>query len=151
MYDVQWLAICIIKVEVPTMLSQSDRRNRGAHKFSQIKLFFFKFSFFTNTISVWNRLPQSIALSPNIESFKENLKKKSFIWLNLCAPRLRLSDWDSIVGTSTKPQFILYSSIRLALVRLQARLSHCNVSIILVTAPGDRRVPVTEATDAKSR
>jgi hypothetical protein len=65
-------------VEVPTMLSQSDRRNRGAHKFSQIKLFFFKFSFFTNTISVWNRLPQSIALSPNIESFKNGICTLTF-------------------------------------------------------------------------
>ena len=60
------------------MLSQSDRRNRGAHKFSQIKLFFFKFSFFTNTISVWNRLPQSIALSPNIESFKNGICTLTF-------------------------------------------------------------------------
>ena len=57
--------------------------------------------------------------------------------MNLCAPRVRLSDWNSmVVGTSTKPPFNLYSSIRLALVRLQARL-HCKVSIILVTAPGD--------------
>jgi hypothetical protein len=104
-------------VDVPTiMLSQSDRRTRGAHKFRQIQSNkdFYKFSFFPNTISVWNSLPQSIALSPNLES-----------------------DWDSmVVGTSTKP-LNLNSSIRLALVRLQARLSHCKVSMILVTAPGD--------------
>jgi hypothetical protein len=58
-------------VDVPTtMLSQSDRRTRGAHKFRQIQSNkdFYKFSFFPNTISVWNSLPQSIALSPNLES-----------------------------------------------------------------------------------
>ena len=55
-------------VEVPTtMLSQSDRHTRGTHKFRQIQSNkdFYKFSFFHNTISVWNSLPQSIALSPN--------------------------------------------------------------------------------------
>lgn len=33
---------------------------------------FYKFSFFSNAISVWNSLPQSIALSPNLKSFKVN-------------------------------------------------------------------------------
>jgi hypothetical protein len=47
-----------------------------------------------------------------------------------------MSDCDSmVVGTSTKSPFILYNSLRLALVLLQARLSYCKVSIILVTAP----------------
>jgi hypothetical protein len=41
------------------------------------------------------------------------------------------------VGTSSKASFILHSSVRLALVRLQARLSHCKVSIILMSTPGD--------------
>jgi hypothetical protein len=44
--------------------------------------------------------------------------------------------WDSmVVGTSAKTPLISYKRISLDLVRLQARLSHCKVSIILVTAP----------------
>ena len=67
-------------VEVPTtMISQSDRRTRGAHKFRQIQSNkdFYKFSFFPNTISVWNSLPQSIALSP---LFKTDRKTSGQIW-----------------------------------------------------------------------
>jgi hypothetical protein len=47
-------------VEVPTtMLSQSHRHTRGAHKFRQIQSNkdFYKYSFSPNTISVWNSLP----------------------------------------------------------------------------------------------
>ena len=39
---------------------------------------FYKFSFFPNTISVWNSLPQSIALSPNLESFKSGISTLTF-------------------------------------------------------------------------
>ena len=46
-------------VEVPTTtLSQSDRRTRGAHKL--------------------NNLSQSIALSPNLESFKSGISTLTF-------------------------------------------------------------------------
>ena len=68
-------------VEVPTsMLSQSDGRTRRAHKFRQIQSNkdFYKFSFFPNTISVWNSLPESIALSPNLESFKSDISTLTF-------------------------------------------------------------------------
>ena len=68
-------------VEVPTtMLSQSDRRTRGAHKLRQIQSNkdFYKYSFFPNTISVWNCLPQSIAHSPNLESFKSGISTLTF-------------------------------------------------------------------------
>ena len=63
-------------VEVPTtMLSQSDRRTRGAHKFKQIQSNkdFYKYSFFPNTISVCNSLPRSIAHSSNLESVKSGI------------------------------------------------------------------------------
>jgi hypothetical protein len=61
------------------MLSQSDMRTRGAHKFRQIQSNkdFYKFSFFPNKI-VWNSLPQSIALSPNLESFKSCISTLTF-------------------------------------------------------------------------
>ena len=68
-------------VEVPTtMLSQSDRRTHGAHKFRQIQSNkdIYKFSFFPNTLSVWNSLPQSIALSPNQESIKSGFSTLTF-------------------------------------------------------------------------
>ena len=68
-------------VEVPTtMLSQSDMGTRGAHKFRQIQSNkdFYKFSFFPNKVSVWNSLPQSIALSPNLESFKSCISTLTF-------------------------------------------------------------------------
>ena len=68
-------------VEVPTtMLSQYDRRTRVAHKFRQIQSNkdCQKFSFFPNTISVWNSLPQSIVLSPNLESFKSGISTLTF-------------------------------------------------------------------------
>ena len=62
------------------MLSQSDRRTHGAHKFRQIQSNkdIYKFSFFPNTLSVWNSLPQSIALSPNLESFKGGISTLTF-------------------------------------------------------------------------
>ena len=83
-------------VEVPTtMLYQSDRRTvtvTGIFLLSQEHSqrdqiyvlvghinsdksvnIFYKFSFFPNTISVWNNLPQSIALPPNLESFKSGI------------------------------------------------------------------------------
>jgi len=61
------------------MLSQYDRRTREAHKFRQIQSNkdFYKFSFFPNTISVWNSLPQSIALSP---LFNTDRKTSGQIW-----------------------------------------------------------------------
>ena len=59
-------------VEVPkTMLSKSDRRTHGEHTISLIQ-----FSpLISNTISIWNILPQSIALSPIalILSFQRNV------------------------------------------------------------------------------
>jgi hypothetical protein len=62
------------------MISQSDRRTHGAHKFRQIQSNkdIYKFSFFPNTLSVWNSLPQSIALSPNLESFKSGISTLTF-------------------------------------------------------------------------
>jgi hypothetical protein len=63
-------------VEVPTtILSQYDRRTRGAHKFRQIQSNkdLYNFTFFHNTISVWNGFPQSIARSPNLDSFKSGI------------------------------------------------------------------------------
>jgi hypothetical protein len=64
------------------MLSQSDRRTHGAHKFRQIQSSkdFYKFSFIPNTISAWNSLPQSITLSPNlhVESFKSGISTLTF-------------------------------------------------------------------------
>jgi hypothetical protein len=68
-------------VEVPTtMLFQSDRSTRGAHKFRQMQsnTDIYKLSFFPNAISVWNSLPQSIALLPNLESFKSGISTLTF-------------------------------------------------------------------------
>ena len=45
------------------------------YKFSQIKIFI---SFLSSLISVWNSLPQSIALSPNLESFKSGISTLTF-------------------------------------------------------------------------
>ena len=63
-----------------TMLSHSDRRTRGAHKFRQIhsNRDFHKFSFFPNTISIWNSLPQSICILSNLESFKSGISTLTF-------------------------------------------------------------------------
>ena len=62
------------------MVYQSDRHTRGAHKFRQIQSNkdVYKFSFLPNTISVWKSLPQSIALPPNLESFKNGISTLTF-------------------------------------------------------------------------
>ena len=39
---------------------------------------FYQFSFFPNTISVWNSLSQSVALSPNLEYFKSGIATLTF-------------------------------------------------------------------------
>lgn len=67
-------------VEVPNMLNQSDRRTRGAHKIRQISSSkdFYKFSFFPATITDWNRLPEQVALSPDLESFKSGISTLTF-------------------------------------------------------------------------
>ena len=51
---------------------------KNSDKFSPILKIFYKFSFFHTTISVWNSLPQSIALSPNLESFKSSISTLTF-------------------------------------------------------------------------
>ena len=68
-------------VEVPKdMLTRSDRRTRGEHKFRQLSTNkdVYKYSFFPRTITDWNNLPESIGMASSLESFKSGLSTLTF-------------------------------------------------------------------------
>ena len=62
------------------ILTQSDSRTRGQHKFRQIftNKDYYKHSFFPKSINDWNNLPEAICMTPSLESFKSGISTLTF-------------------------------------------------------------------------